>query len=196
MNNQYLAQIEAYEKEIVKKNPPKELKRCPKCKQNPEKFSLHSYRERIFFVILESLVKKVKSFLGRFVCGLCQGSFTCYPSYALPYKRYLRPQIQEKSQEYVQESAKTYEQAASYEKGPIFHEKSDKKSEQSLEKTESPANQEKEFSKSSVWRWLCFFGKQEENLTKMLSLIGQKDPQTKLFRKVYLIQPRKYKTDF
>lgn len=194
MNEQYLAQIKANEQEILKNNPPKELKRCPKCKRNHEKFRLHALRERIFLLIVGSLVQEVRSFLGRFMCGLCQGSFTCYPAYALPYKRYLRPQIQEKSQEYVQESAKTYEEVASYEKGPIFHEKSAKSSEQEMAKPQSPAKQEKEFAKSSVWRWLSFFGKQQENLTRALDLIRQKNPQTKLLRHVYGIAPRKYKS--
>jgi hypothetical protein len=136
-------------------------------------------------------VQQIKSFLARLLCDGCKGIFTYYPEYALPYKRYLRPQIEQKSQEYLEEKGKTYEQVASdAASAAILYEKQE--SSKLIQRF-----QEKEFAKSTVWRWISFFGKQEDYLQKAFSLIGQKDPQTNFFRKVYeiVIYPGKYKTD-
>ena len=48
---------------------------------------------------------------------------------------------------------------------------------------------------STVRRWVVWLGSQEEYIRIALDLIRQKCPSTKIFRQVFLVPPRKYKSE-
>ena len=93
-----------HERSIVTKQAPHF---CPKCESSHDDFKLHERRDRLFYVIIDSFVHTVESFLGRWKCSLCRATFTVYPKYALPYKRYVRDVCISLSEDYVRDNKKT-----------------------------------------------------------------------------------------
>lgn len=62
-------------------------------------------------MIVGRLVIKVLSLLVRMKCSRCGKTFTEYPAFALPYKRYVIDQIMGRSLTYLQTPTMTYAQA-------------------------------------------------------------------------------------
>jgi transposase-like protein len=91
---------------------PDDLPACPRCHVESAFFKEYAYRERIFLVIVDSVVKTASSALVRFVCPGCGKTFTYYPDFALPYKRYTRSAVTHFSRCYVQNPEATYQKAA------------------------------------------------------------------------------------
>lgn len=74
---------------------------CQRCQQKPEAFKLHESRKRQFRMIVENIVKVTVSFLLRWKCIDCGATFTEYPSFALPYKRFVLTDINRLSHKYL-----------------------------------------------------------------------------------------------
>jgi hypothetical protein len=107
-----LEEIKAYQQALEKnKIKPDKLPPCAGCHLQSAFFKLHAYRERKFLVIVEMLIKPVMSALIRFKCPECGKTFTYYPDFALPYKRYTRPTITSFSQVYLEDEASSYRKA-------------------------------------------------------------------------------------
>jgi len=105
-------EIKAYERQLNKGQiKPDSLPPCPQCYVEAAHFKEHAYRDRKFLVIVDMLVVAVLSVLLRFRCPGCGKTFTFYPDFALPYKRYTRPTVTELSRSYVQDPEATYESA-------------------------------------------------------------------------------------
>ena len=105
--------IKAYQKQLEKNEiKPDNLPPCPRCFVNSTFFKEHAYRDRKFLVIVDMMVKTVLSALLRFKCPGCGKTFTYYPDFALPYKRYTRQTVTHFSRSYVQNSNATYQKAA------------------------------------------------------------------------------------
>ncbi|MCP4395355.1 MAG: hypothetical protein GY804_13975 [Alphaproteobacteria bacterium] len=66
---------------------------CHCCHHKPEVFKLHESRKRQFRLIVEDIVKVTVSFLLRWKCIDCGTTFTEYPSFALPHKRFVLTDI-------------------------------------------------------------------------------------------------------
>ena len=105
--------IKAYQEQLEKnKIKPDNLPPCPQCSVESAFFKEHAYRDRTFLVIVDMLVKTVFSVLLRFRCPECGKTFTYYPDFALPYKRYTRQTVTHFSRSYVQDPDATYQKAA------------------------------------------------------------------------------------
>ena len=48
---------------------------------------------------------------------------------------------------------------------------------------------------TTVWWWLSYIGSMQQLITGALSLIGQKDPSSKIFREIQPVNPRKYRSN-
>ena len=105
--------IKAYQ-ELLEKNKikPDNLPPCPRCFVDSIFFKQHAYRDRKFFVIVDMMVKTIFSALLRFKCPGCGQTFTYYPDFALPYKRYTRQTLTHLSRSYLQNPDATYQKAA------------------------------------------------------------------------------------
>ena len=107
-----LEDIKTYQHALEKnKIKPDNLLPCPDCRLQSAFFKPHAYRERKFLVIIEMSIKTVTSALIRFKCPDCGKTFTYYPDFALPYKRYTRPTITSFSQVYLEDEAISYRKA-------------------------------------------------------------------------------------
>lgn len=165
----------AHEKDILTKQTPHV---CLRCKSIHRDFTLHERRHRLFYVITDLLVRTVESFLGRWKCSLCKATFTSYPEYALPHKRYVKDHCLSLCQAYVKNDTATYRSVSS----AIGY------------TTQTQEIDDRMLAGSTVWRWLSFFGSLKNTLRNAFDLIRQADPNSPVFRQLSPIYPRKYKS--
>ncbi|WP_419470197.1 hypothetical protein [Candidatus Kuenenia sp.] len=170
-----IEKIHKHEKLIATKQKPCF---CPKCKSTHVNFTLHECRYRLFHVIIDSLVHTIESFLGRWKCSLCKKTFTSYPEYALPYKRYVKDHCLSFSQAYVKDDTETYRSVSS----AIGY------------TTRTQEIDNRMLAWSTVWRWLRFFGSLKYTLRNAFDLIRQADPNSPVFRQMFPIYHGKYKS--
>jgi hypothetical protein len=155
---------------------------CPRCFETPGRFRLHERRERGFRFIVGSFVRIIISLLVRWKCPICGRTFTEYPDFALPYKRYVLMDIERLSEDYL-ENEKSYQQGVSCEGEAIGYEERDGKID------------ERQLSASTLWRWVGSVGLMDNVLTEGLNLIRQKDPDSYLFRGLLALWPGKYRSE-
>jgi len=147
-------------------------------------------RSRQFLVVVGRLIVKVLSMLVRMKCPCCGKTFTEYPAFALPYKRYVTDQIMERSLQYLQNPAMTYEQATLEQdtgqaKGrspprepmPACHEDTDTGS---------------QLAPSTIHRWITTLGSLKETLQAATSLLLDKGAD--IHRHVVDVAARKYRS--
>lgn len=176
-------EIEAHtEMVLMGKNSP-DNSICPNCKCEPIYFSVHEKRPRIFQIIIGRLVRRINSYLIRWKCPDCKGSFTEYPSFAFPYKRYVKYQVLKKSFSYAIEWGLTYREGTKEEGMAIAYE------------SQEEAIDDRNFSHSTLWCWVGFIGNMAHFLLTALSRIKEKESSSSIFREIVPINPRKYKSE-
>ena len=81
--------IKNYTAGIARKkiNPPDIA--CRNCRQKPESYELHETRKRQMRFFIGDIVKVMVSFLLRWQCPLCNSTFTQYPPFLVPHKRFI-----------------------------------------------------------------------------------------------------------
>ncbi len=142
------------------------LKTCPRCAQKPPCFKRHAVRKRVLLVFV-GVVCRVWSYLTRWRCPLCWKTFTDYPDFALPHKRYTAPFVLERCAAYASDEVRTYREGVR---------------ENGMPRSHADADGGMELSPSTVWRWMEMLDSFVAAERRMLDLIKQKDPSTGLFR--------------
>ena len=120
-------------------------------------------------MVVATLVEEVASYLVRWKCPVCGGTFTQYPWWAMPFKRYVLPFIEERCAAYVEDTAPTYAAGVKAQGAPFSYE---------------DADGGEELAPSTVWHWVTTLGQRPEPVRAALELIKQKDPSTGLFREL------------
>lgn len=179
-----IEKIKAHEKEVQTRQLPDDLEICPKCGASSRHFKLHASRARLFLVIVDFLVKEIRSILGRWKCALCLRTSTYYPDYAIPYKRYTKNTILELSKKYIEEKYSTYESVVQNDMATIVYDSKNNSS-----------KYECRLRSTTLWWWLSSIGSMHLLINKAFSLIRQKDPLSKVFREIQAINPRKYRSN-
>lgn len=157
---------------------------CPHCHEEPDAFRLRGHRKRTFLVVVERIVKRVLSLLTRWKCPLCKGSFTHYPPFALPHKRYVRDCVFELSEQYLERDELSCRRAVEVEGMPVFHDCRD-----------DGTIDERSLSHSTLHRWLPFFLTLGATLREALHLIRARSTSSDLFRRVFPVAPGKYRSE-
>ena len=159
--------IKAYLKRCEKGEiTPEALPPCPRCKVESLYFKLHTFRDRLFFVIVDMVVQPIRAYLIRFRCPGCRKTFVFYPDFSIPYKRYTRQTITGFAERYMN-SDDSYEQA--------IMDKDEKRV------PEYPDG-EKCLAPSTVHRWVTTLGRLVNTTQKALDLICQGNPSTTICR--------------
>ncbi len=86
---------------------------CRSCHQKPELFKLHESRKRQFRLVVENIVKVTVSFLLRWRCQLCNATFSEYPFFAVPHKRFVLTDINKFGQKYLTNDRLSYRNVVS-----------------------------------------------------------------------------------
>ncbi|MHC4453747.1 MAG: DUF6431 domain-containing protein [Planctomycetota bacterium] len=176
-----IEQIEAHEKEVLAGIVPANLQFCLFCNSPSESIKRYEGRYRVFYIVKESYVDRKESCLGRWKCSICKKTFTYYPDYTIPYKRYVIENIVEFSSKYLSNDNTSYHNVVNCEGTQIIYKGTE-------------ATTWREFSGTSVWRWLQYFSELRKLVQKGLRLIREKSPTCAIFRAVYPIIKRKFKT--
>lgn len=158
-----IEKIKAY-RDCLEKNKiePGSLPACPVCNSASKFFKLHAYRERLFLIIVKMVVESVPCPLARFACPGCGKTFTFYPDFALPNKRYTRQTIMGLSENYVTSEEATLSSVISEkeENGAVPEYQGGKKS----------------LSPSTVHRWIESLCRLKETSHRALEMVREKAP--------------------
>lgn len=145
---------------------------CPKCHQEVDSFKLHEKRTRIFLVLVENIVNRVLSLITRWKCPSCGKTFTLYPEFALPYKRYVLPSIMDRCWVYLEDDSQAYRRAVTSDNAEFYHQ-------ESSEDGSCPV-----LAHSTLHRWITSLSGLLETMRCALEHIKQKAPHTGIFRKM------------
>jgi hypothetical protein len=179
-----LEEIQIYTESVRKGKIHCGVKICRTCGKAPCEFKLHERRKRTFLVVLERLVHRLPSLLPRWKCPLCKGSFTLYPDFALPRKRYVRQSVFQFSQRYLDEDRTSYRKAAKEQGLPVFYHG---ESEKTID--------DRTLAHSTLHRWLTFFASLTRTVREALRLVKAKSPGSGIFRKILPVPPWKFQSE-
>lgn len=176
-----LQDIKAHQDRIEKNQiTPDRLPPCPRCGIASALFRLHAYRERKFLIIIEMLVQAVACTLARFRCPGCGKTFTHYPAFALPYKRYSQPTIEGFCARYLESDPMTYQQAAQIEGSVPGY-----------------PDGEATLAASTIHRWVTTLGGLTRTCRAALELLLAKEPASSICRDLaqLTVPARKYRSE-
>jgi hypothetical protein len=128
-------------------------------------------------------VHLVPGWLPRFKCSACGRTFTEYPSFALPHKRYTTPSILDRARRFFQGRGISYRRAMWVDRQRIVYAAHD------------GGEDLRQLSHTTLWRWVGWLGGDSGQLAAGLRLIRDKDPGTDLFRRLYPIDPSRYRSE-
>ncbi len=94
---------------------------CPCCRGVPKRFAKYGVRERVFLVLVDGTVCRTTGRLARWKCPLCKKTFTVYPDFALPFKRYTRPDVIALCEKYLAHEWTTYRDTVCDNGMPLFY---------------------------------------------------------------------------
>lgn len=119
-----LYDIVAYAARVRRGNHRCPATNCPHCgrpAQRQRPFKRHAFRRRKFLVIRDRYVETVQCSLARWRCPDCRRTFTEYPSFALPRKHYVLPQMTHRALRYVEDDGLSYRKGVRKAFLPVFH---------------------------------------------------------------------------
>jgi len=173
-----IEEIESYGDDVIKGKIPCKLPACPNCNTDPSYFKRHELRKRQFYGVTKQMIKIVISFLIRWKCSGCGKTFTQYPNFALPYKRYTLPTIAYYCQQYLKKAALSYRKLIK--QHSIGYEKI--------------KNKEVQLSHTTIHRWITTLGGYCEITRQAQKLILEKNPSLSISRDLsqVFVHPSKY----
>ncbi len=174
-------EIETHKKQVRSGVIPDDLKFCEFCNESLSSLKLHEARFRVFYYIVDCYVYKKESWLGRWRCTACKKTFTYYPEYCLPYKRYVKADILKYCSLYLNNAKISYRSVVKHGFYVIVH--------KAAEQTKQSA-----FSSTNIWRWQSFLSTRSKVEQKGLQLIREKSSAYQIFREVYTMSKLKYRT--
>lgn len=176
-----LEQIEAYNQKVRRNLIPCILPPCPRCSVDADQFKRHELRKRQFNVVVEQVIHTVKGLLIRWICPGCQKTFSQYPDFAIPYKRYVLPNILEYAERYIESEKMSYAKVLA--KWAAGYQRFD--------------GDETQLFPSTIHRWLTTLGGLSQMLAKAQQLIRQKDPSAAVTRHLsqLIVSGKKFTTD-
>ena len=157
---------------------------CPCCKHE-WKFQQHDCRLRQVLGVVGGFVVSFAIYLKRWRCCTCQKTYTHYPDFLVPYKRYVVSTIVELGELYVTEPELSYRDTVKPEGVALGY----------AENKDGTIN-ERQMNHSTLWHWVTWLG--SGSLMSLgdqaANLLRQKDPGFELHREMMPILPDKYRS--
>lgn len=172
----YIEKAGKYSDAVRKNNIPCDREQCPSCQASGLTFKRHEARERKFRLIIDMLIEVVICLVIRWKCPVCGVTFTQYPDFALPHKRFILPTLIHYCTRYLADPDMTYRR--------LF-----------IPDTVGYSESEKQLFHTSVHRWVPTFN-MPETLRAAQELILQKNPDSTVCRDGagFTVCPRKYRS--
>ena len=157
----------------------------------PASFAKHDcarrkFRIRIYDPTLDEIVVEViESWRVRFRCRHCLKTFTEYPPFALPHKRFVKQDVLAKALKYLSAERgpncrATYREAVWERRVPLSY---------------AEDQEGRQFRHATVWRWLSWLGSLKDLRQWATQLIFQKAPQANLHWKLHPIADHKVRSE-
>ncbi len=137
---------------------------CPHCGAAGGGFVRNGRRQRFFLEVCEGGIRKVSMSVPRWKCPQCRRSFTEYPEFALPFKRYTRRDILAFCEHYLRHEWSTYRDSVSEDGMPLFYPEKAPDSfwwKQADEDEVDPDTAAPALSHTALYRWLTTLAKLE-----------------------------------
>jgi len=160
-------------------NLPPCLERCPCCHSEQVIFKQHDCRTRELRYCVTFWVKTFLLTLFRWKCSVCKGTFTVYPEFLLPYKRFITPSMLSLCQQYLSQGEATYRQIVRPDGSQYVYEN----------------NSTQELSHVSLWNWFKGLSPFSRYAHQAVQLLFQVVPDSSIHREVIPINPHKYRSD-
>lgn len=177
-----IARIERHTRSLLEGSAACGTGSCPRCGATGG-FSLHGLRARVFLVVLGRWVRSLRSFVARYRCAACGVTFTNYPAFALPGKRYVVATVLDRAAGYLDAAGATYRSAvaAPGTGAPTFH------------AARAPeAIDERALAPSTLWRWMAGLAAMPVTAARARRLL--REATARLGRGVRLVAPGKART--
>lgn len=138
---------------------------CRNCRQKPGFYELHETRKRQMRFLVGNVVKVMVSFLLRWQCPLCNSTFTEYPSFLSPHKRFILNDMLHFCKKYLVNADLSYRDAAKHDGVDIGYPDNSGLCNQFL-------------SHSTIWRFMGYLKNMHElNLKKYCSSENKPEPK-------------------
>jgi len=161
---------------------------CPHCDVTGS-IRRHAVRERTFLVVVGLWVHCVRSVVCRYLCTSCGRTFTDYPAFALPHKRYVVATLLAHAGAYLHDDAATYRSSVSAGTGaPTFY-----GSAQAGSAGGEPAIDDRALAPSTPWRWMAWLAAMTQTASRAKRLI--REATSRLLRSSRLVARRKARSD-
>lgn len=176
-------EIHSYRSQVEQGEISCNLPPCCRCTTEPIYFRRHEARHRSFLVLCGQFIRTVLSLITRWKCPGCGKTFTLYPPFAFPHKRYTQHTIMALTQRYVDEDHLSYRAGVLQQGMPVgyHHDDDDQIDERML-------------AHSTLYRWVTTLGGLTNILRSAQDLILQENPASTICRDlaVLTIAPKKY----
>lgn len=170
--HELLQKVKEYGQQILSSSYLCLYSECPKCNQEVDSFKRHEIRPRIFQILGQNEVVRVRSLISRWKCLVCGKTITYYPEFALPYKRYVLPSIMDRCKVYLEDDSQTYRRAVTSDNAEFYHHHKPEDRDQPV------------LAHSSLHRWITSLSGLVQTMRSALEHIKQKAPHTGIFRKM------------
>jgi hypothetical protein len=179
------AEIESYSDQVLRNVIPCNLPSCFVCHTLSVHFTRHEARKRTFRILCEELVQRVFGLVMRLKCPGCKKTFTQYPPFALPFKRYTRQTMMSFSECYLEEVTLSYRKAVLKDGMPLFYD---------LRTDHDDAIDDRALAHSTLYRSITSLSGFKEILRSAQDLILQKNPVSTICRRLAAmkVSPGKY----
>jgi len=117
---------------------------------------------------------------------MCNATFTEYPDFALPYKRYVSDDILRLSGQYLEQYRETYRR--------LVTAQADKNRTLPTVYEQVLSGREGFLAHSTPWNWMKLLGQLPDVYQAGLELIRSHDPTTQLFRRFVPVDPKNYRS--
>jgi len=171
-------QIEEYTEKVRNNQVKCPLPPCERCNTEANEFNRHEARQRQFYVIVDDMVKVIIGLLIRWKCPGCNKTFTGYPDFAVPYKRYTVPTIKKYCSLYTENHQDSYREIII--KNIIGYPDSDH-----------------QLSHTTIHRWITTFGNYSKIIRTAQDLCLQAEPKSGICHELasLSIPTKKYRTE-
>lgn len=163
-------------------------KQCPKCAGRC--FHRHQKRPRWFLPVVERIVRPIRCWLYRWRCATCGTTLTHLPTLCVPFKRYLRHEIETRAQAYVETDSISYRQVVKDEVAAVVYD--DPIADDVSTEAEKESEAVRALAPSTVHRWIGAIGARRERWQPALRLARQLHSGARL--SAVLISPAKYRS--
>lgn len=175
MIDTFLSKIKDCEEKVITGDILAEVPLCVLCNSPGSNLSIHERRSRHIYIIDTGEVIDHLTLLSRLKCAVCKRTFTHYPDFIAPYKRYIPLQVLEMTERY-REPHTGYRKSISWNFRTICWK-----------------NKDRWFSHVTLWRWISGLARQQI-LKRILSLIRQRAPSSDVFRRIVPVCPEKFRS--